>query len=156
MTKVIDELLKNEEFFTMLKPYIDDYFTKLKLGVLNGFNADKLKATSQLSDSSRDEYLDAKSNLVRRYRDGVVYMETVYTKLYKFFEKDLTVALKKKMKGQIGKATTGKLPRKSVAKQQNSQEHQQRFETTVYIVNAFADKYIDEYNIIGKRLFADE
>lgn len=161
LPKIIEKLLKHEEYFNLLQPYIDDYFEKLEYEVISGLNADKLKAISLLPKKSRQTHLIAKAGVLHRFREGVVHMEFAYAKSYQLFVRGMDVALKIKtrkasgrVKGAIGAKGKRQLPKKSVLAQPNPHAHQQRIDEVLKLVNLFEKRYTDEYNKIRGQLFA--
>lgn len=158
LPELITELLEHEEFFSLLPPYIDDYFEKLEIEAIKGLNAAKLKAVSHIShlrQNSRKAFLIAKSDLFHRYREGVIHMETAYTNHYKSFKRGMDKALKTDTKKSNAKAKKGKrkLPKKPMATQANPHAHQQRVNKVVEAVNSFATQYTGEINNIRRELF---
>lgn len=133
LPKIIDELLEQVELFDLLQPYIDDYFEKLNFEVINGLNGDKLKAISHLGKKPLQAYLIGKSDLLHRFREGVVHMETAYAEFYQLFVQELVKPLR--------------------MAQPNPKAHQHRVRRVKEIVNLFAERYTNEYNKIRKRLF---
>lgn len=157
LLKLITELLANEDFFELLQPYIDDDFEKLEFDVINGLNADKLKAISHLRRNPHAAFLIAKSELLHRFREGVVHMETAYADLYHLFQRDMDNVLKtgeQKSNGKVAKKKP-KLPKKALVAQTNPHSHRERVEMVVRSVNLFAKLYIDDYNKIRKHLFGN-
>lgn len=130
--------MKYQELGQYVKSHADNHFEKLEWETIKELYAAKQKAL--LAIPHYNDPIQTQISMAQvyfNYRKAIVYMERVYNRLFKKFQKQLAALLKMSAKVVEGKA---------------DEAHVNKVLT---LINRFVKKYNDQYKKIRNNVFVD-